>query len=48
MSLGCDDLVSPRTIPTPLVQLVDYEDEDDDDRIPDNAIIYNSTVSCLC
>lgn len=48
MSPGRDILVNPRVVPTRPVQLIDYGDEDDDDSIPDDVIIYNSTISCLC
>ena len=35
MSLGRDDIVNRRTIPNPPIQLIYYEDEDDD------VIMYN-------
>jgi hypothetical protein len=48
MSSGHDDLVNPRISPSLVVQLLDYEDGDDDVSIPNDVILYNSMIGCLC
>ena len=39
MSPGHDNLVNPMNNPSPLVQLIDYEDEHDDANILDDVIL---------